>query len=169
MLVPSYLGSWRIVSFRFLCPEFRYHSTPSGTINQSPTGCFHHIWFLLVGGPLARFEVKVSRHHVAPARLTSQVYYSGFGCCWRQFVSLVDRQTVVCVILCLLPPHVGRSVALVRWLVSRRPSVGYRPYLLIQFSVLVIILTCPTSRLRWQFMVIVRDLWLCESDVRCDV
>ena len=73
------------------------------------------------------FEVQVSRHHVATARMASQVDYSAFGCCWRQFVSSVDRQTVVCVILCLLPPRVGRSLALVRWLVGRRPSVGRRP------------------------------------------
>jgi len=81
MLVPSYLGSWQIVSLRFLCPEFRYHFTPL-SINQSPTGCLRHVWFLLVGGLLARFDVRVS-HHVAPARITSQVVYSVFGCCWR--------------------------------------------------------------------------------------
>ena len=66
MLVPSYLGSRRIVSLRFLCPEFRYHLTPLG-INQSPTAFLRSVWFLLVGGPLARFEVRVSRHRVAPA------------------------------------------------------------------------------------------------------
>jgi len=57
------IGSWRIVSLRFLCPDFRYHLTPLG-INQSPTGCIRRVWFLLVGGPLARFEVRVSRHCV---------------------------------------------------------------------------------------------------------
>ena len=94
-LVPSYLGSWRVVSLRFFCPEYRYHLTPLG-INQSPTGCLRRVWFLLVGGPLARFKVRVLRHHVAPARISSQVVYFAFDCCWRQFVSFADRQTVVC-------------------------------------------------------------------------
>jgi len=111
-LVPSYLGSWLIVSLRFLCHEFSYHLTPL-RINQSPTGCLRRVWFLLVGGPLARFEVRVLRHHVAPARITS---HSAFGCCWRQFVSFVDRlvchplfATTTCWSKCSVSSLVGRS------------------------------------------------------------
>ena len=47
-LVTSYLGSWRIVSVGFLCPEYMYHLTPSG-INQSPTGSLRRVCLVPIG------------------------------------------------------------------------------------------------------------------------